>query len=309
MWSTQRDYKPNYHTIPSHGRWQHFEAGGRPRVDLLLGTWPSSVDSQERTRRLIDLFLVSVLLDAGAGTKWAYKSKESGKIYRRSEGLAIASLEMFKAGYFSSNSLEPCQVDSAGLKRLSAEQLGRGLQVTESNPILGLEGRVGLMSRLGDALQNAALFGADGRPGKMLGRLVVRLLFDQTKFVGRLSPIPPIHPSLVRSHHHHSDPLDGSDQWTGHRLAIDPNSDQRGFLGRCLAMFVHAIVPTEPTVGKHRSVPQTDSMALLFFNDAHDKTPQHPVCRHRTLDGPTGVSKRRTVGGYGLVDVERGGRQ
>ncbi len=136
----------------------------------LLASWPSAVDLQERTRRLIDLFLVSVLLDAGAGTKWAYKSKESGKIYRRSEGLAVASLEMFKAGFFSSSPSEPCQVDSVGLKRLSAEQLGRGLQVTETNPIAGLEGRAGLLSRLGDALENATFFGADGRPGKMLGR-------------------------------------------------------------------------------------------------------------------------------------------
>ncbi len=72
-------------------------------MDQLMATWPSTVDAQERTRRLIDLFLISVLLDAGAGTKWQYKSKESGKIYRRSEGLAVASLEMFKMGLFSSN--------------------------------------------------------------------------------------------------------------------------------------------------------------------------------------------------------------
>lgn len=45
---------------------------------------------------MIDLFLVSVLIDAGAGTKWSYKSNENGRVYRRSEGLAIASLEMFK---------------------------------------------------------------------------------------------------------------------------------------------------------------------------------------------------------------------
>lgn len=166
----QRDFAPDYSAIPAHGRWQHFEAGGRPRIDQLLAAWPSSVDVQERTRRLIDLFLVSVLLDAGAGTRWSYKSKESGKIYKRSEGLAVASLEMFKAGYFSSESLEPCQVDSAGLKRLSVQQLARGLQITATNPILGLEGRAGLMSRLGDALRNTALFGAEGRPGHMLGK-------------------------------------------------------------------------------------------------------------------------------------------
>jgi len=141
-------------------------------VDQLLASWPSSIDNQERTRRLLDLFLVSVLLDAGAGTRWSYKSKESGKVYRRSEGLAVASLEMFKAGYFSSEQLEPCQVDSAGLERLTIQQLAKALQVSEDNPISGLEGRAGLLSGLGVALKNAALFGKDGRPGNMLDYLL-----------------------------------------------------------------------------------------------------------------------------------------
>jgi hypothetical protein len=92
----QRDYDAPFHTIPSHGRYQHFCVGGRDRIADLLASWPSSVDSTERCRRLIDLFLISVLLDAGAGTTWSYKSTENGKIYRRSEGLAVASLEMFK---------------------------------------------------------------------------------------------------------------------------------------------------------------------------------------------------------------------
>ncbi|KAJ9639891.1 hypothetical protein H2199_006124 [Coniosporium tulheliwenetii] len=103
----KRDFAPDYSKIPPHGRWQHFEVGGRPRIDQLLTSWPSTVDTQERTRRLIDLFVVSVLLDAGAGTRWQYRSKESGKVYRRSEGLAVASLEMFKAGVFSSDPAEP----------------------------------------------------------------------------------------------------------------------------------------------------------------------------------------------------------
>lgn len=120
----------------------------------------------------MDLFLVSVLLDAGAGTRWSYKSKESGKVYKRSEGLAVASLEMFKAGCFSSDNLVPCQVDSVGLRKMSVQQMARGLQVTEANPILGLEGRAGLMVRLGDALKDTALFGAKGRPGHMLGNIL-----------------------------------------------------------------------------------------------------------------------------------------
>jgi hypothetical protein len=166
---TQRDYAPDYAEIPPHGRWQHFDVGGRPRIDQLMASWPSTVDNQERTRRLLDLFLVSVLLDAGAGTKWSYKSKESGKIYRRSEGLAVASLEMFKAGAFSSDPKEPCQVDSAGLKKLDVASIARGLQVTEANPIDGLEGRTSLLLRLAEALQNQEVFGLEARPGNMLG--------------------------------------------------------------------------------------------------------------------------------------------
>jgi hypothetical protein len=46
---------------------------------------------------MLDLFLVSVLLDAGAGTEWSYKSVENGRVYRRSEGIAVATLDMFKA--------------------------------------------------------------------------------------------------------------------------------------------------------------------------------------------------------------------
>jgi hypothetical protein len=165
----QRDFAPDYASIPPHGRWQHFNVGGRDRIGDLLSSWPSAIDPSERCRRLLDLFLVSVLLDAGAGTTWSYKSKENGRTYRRSEGLAIASLEMFKAGTFSSNSSQPHQVDGEGLKNLTVAIMGAGLQASESNPIAGLEGRANLLIRLADALNNQQLFGADARPGNMLG--------------------------------------------------------------------------------------------------------------------------------------------
>ncbi|KAL9105398.1 MAG: hypothetical protein Q9227_009416 [Pyrenula ochraceoflavens] len=168
----KRDFAGDYQSIPPHGRWQHFEVGGRPRVNQLLQSWPSTVDAQERTRRLIDLFLVSVLLDAGAGTKWSYKSKESGKTYSRSEGLAVASLEMFKAGLFSSNTEEPCQVDGEGLSKITVEVLAKGMQVTPQNPMSGLEGRAGLLIRLSNALNNQELFGVDARPGNMIDYLL-----------------------------------------------------------------------------------------------------------------------------------------
>ncbi|KAF8250615.1 DUF1688-domain-containing protein [Wilcoxina mikolae CBS 423.85] len=167
----KRDYAPDYHTIPPHGRWQHFEVGGTPRVGNLLKSWPADIDAMERTRRLIDLFLVSVLLDAGAGNKWQYKAN-NGKIYRRSEGLAIASLEMFTAGLFSSNPEQKDQADGMALKQLTVETLAKGLQVSPENPIEGLEGRSNLLIRLGGALDNQQFFGVDSRPGNMLDYLL-----------------------------------------------------------------------------------------------------------------------------------------
>jgi len=128
-----------------------------------------SVNAQERCRRLIDLFVVSVLLDAGAGTQWQYKSKESGRFYKRSEGLAVASLEMFKTGMFSSNPENPCQVDAGGLAKLNVAAMAKGLQVTETNPMDGLEGRTNLLIRLSTACQNSEFFGKDSRPGNMVG--------------------------------------------------------------------------------------------------------------------------------------------
>lgn len=156
--------------------------GGRPRINQLLQSWPSTIDAQERTRRLIDLFLVSVLLDAGAGTRWSYRSKESGKVYSRSEGLAVASLEMFKSGMFSSDPTEPCQVDGAGLKKVTVDMLAKGMQHSEENPLAGLEGRAGLLASLSDALNNQELFGVDARPGNMLGQLLYRLLVRRPLF-------------------------------------------------------------------------------------------------------------------------------
>ena len=173
----QRDFAPDYSSIPPHGRWQHFNVGGLDRITHLLQSWPSSIDINERTRRLLDLFLVSVLLDAGAGTSWSYKSKVNGKVYRRSEGLAVASLEMFKAGMFSSDDSQPFQVDAAGLERLTSDSIGKGLQVSDTNPLAGLEGRSSLLIRLAEALKNEKYFGSEQRPGNMLGMSTFPPLF------------------------------------------------------------------------------------------------------------------------------------
>lgn len=99
--------------IPPHGRWRHLDAG-RPRVEPLIAKWkasPSPPDTKEICRRLIDLFLVSVLLDAGAGNTWSYLESQSGQKFSRSEGLGVASIVMFEDGFFSGSKESPHQVD------------------------------------------------------------------------------------------------------------------------------------------------------------------------------------------------------
>jgi len=100
----KRDFGPdNFDSIPPHGRWQHFNVGGVPRVDDLNKQWKhNGCNEKEQARRLIDLFMVSVLLDAGAGDKWKFEEPGSGDVYTRSEGIAVASLYMFTEGAFAS---------------------------------------------------------------------------------------------------------------------------------------------------------------------------------------------------------------
>lgn len=114
-----------------------------------------------------------MLLDAGAGNDWSYRSKETGKAYNRSEGLAVASLEMFKAGIFSSDPAQPHQVDAQALQKLTAETLARNMQVSTTNPMSGLDGRANLLIRLGSALlSNTSMFGSSARPGNMIDYLI-----------------------------------------------------------------------------------------------------------------------------------------
>ncbi|KAK4646047.1 hypothetical protein QC761_206910 [Podospora bellae-mahoneyi] len=169
----KRDYDAPFTTIPPHGRYQHFGVGGRDRIAHLLATWPEDmVDNTEKCKRMIDLFLVSVLLDAGAGTKWSYKSVENGRVYRRSEGIAVATLDMFKTGLFSGSPANKYQVDKEGLRQLTVEKLAQGLQSTPGNEMAGLEGRAQLLIRLSEALNNTEYFGEDGRPGNMLDHIL-----------------------------------------------------------------------------------------------------------------------------------------
>ncbi|MBS0248071.1 MAG: URC4/urg3 family protein [Proteobacteria bacterium] len=135
--------------VPFHSRWRHFVHKGKDRFGALAAK-ASWRDAAARARAEFDLAIVSVFLDAGAGTQWSYTDPQSGEHIGRSEGLALASLDMFAAGAFSADVNDPLRVDAARLAQLSADDLARGFQVTADNPLVGLDGRAALLRRLGD---------------------------------------------------------------------------------------------------------------------------------------------------------------
>jgi hypothetical protein len=151
--------------IPYHSRWRHFEVGGIDR-GLEMGRALARLDAAEQARCRIDLAVVSVLLDAGAGAAWKFVEVESGKTFARSEGLAVASLRAFERGVFSSDPARPLQVDGRALEAIDPATLAQVFQGSATNPLVGLESRAAVLRRLGTALvARPHAFGAAARPG------------------------------------------------------------------------------------------------------------------------------------------------
>lgn len=163
--------------IPYHSRWRHFAAGGRDRWQELSAEL-EHVARLERARIRVDLAVVSVLLDAGAGDRWRYIEPSRGQVFSRSEGLAVASFDLFTAGLCSADPSNPLRADADALVGLDVRQIERQFQVADDNPLLGTTGRARLMNALGHALQSSpALFGGD-RP--RIGHLVDYFMDEAT---------------------------------------------------------------------------------------------------------------------------------
>ena len=159
-------------TIPYHSRWRHFAAGHVDRWAQLaaqLGETPR----EERARIRFDLVITSVLLDAGAGDRWRYREPATGAVLARSEGLAVASFDLFAAGTLSAIPGQPLRADASALAALDEATLARAFQVDRNNPLVGLAGRVGLLNALGRTIERRPeLFGvAQPRIGGLFDHL------------------------------------------------------------------------------------------------------------------------------------------
>jgi hypothetical protein len=159
---TTRAAYPDVRAIPGHSRWRHFSAGDVDRVRA-LDERLAGMSEDERLATRFDLVITSVLLDAGAGDRWRYRDAQ-GKTYSRSEGIAVASYDLFAAGAFSDDPRgAPLRADAAALERATGAFLARGLQVDDDNPMVGVEGRAAILQRLGAVVRATPEWG--GRLG------------------------------------------------------------------------------------------------------------------------------------------------
>ena len=190
----------NYPTldIPFHSRWGHFKVGGIDResqVNEIL----KDADPIEKARTKLDLVITSVLLDAGAGATWKYN--ENGTEFNRSEGLAVASFHMFMQGNFSSDGSLTATAD--GLKSFNADDLINGFQVSEDNPLVGVDGRVNLISKLGETVASNSTIFPKGRPGSLIDYLISKhgMSFEVKDILKAvLLGLGPIWPGRIMAH-------------------------------------------------------------------------------------------------------------
>jgi hypothetical protein len=183
---TRQEY-PEPDKIPYHSRFRHFDVGDVARLaafELKL----AGLSPDERLAARAELVITSVLLDAGAGPSWRY-CEPSGKLYARSEGLAVASYHLFVSGAFSSSAGD-ARADAEGLATFTRESLERGFQVTAQNPLAGAAGRAELLRSLGNVVRSAPDYFGNDSP--RLGNLA--LFLRRSAAGGRLSA------SLVLTH-------------------------------------------------------------------------------------------------------------
>ena len=165
--SVIRENYPNL-DVPYHSRWRHFEVGNCAQLKKFK-QYVLNLDQVECSRLGLDLIIPSVLVDAGAGAQWVYSSSNSVTV-GRSEGLALASLDMFLANGFSDSS--EVKTTAGGLAGITTNVFKEHFKIDEKNMMRGVEGRVALLSSLGIAIENNPKVFPNQRLGDLIDYLI-----------------------------------------------------------------------------------------------------------------------------------------
>ena len=166
--------------VPLHSRWRHFERPGEAggRWEAVAGG--AGLRGGERARSAVELAVVSVLLDAGAGSTWRYRDELTGRRLGRSEGLALATFDLYRRGTLSSDPAQPLRADPVGLAGIDRSSFEQAFQIGDHNSLNGVAGRVRCLHALGRAVAARPEFASPAVPA---GGTVQRLghLFDHIR--------------------------------------------------------------------------------------------------------------------------------
>lgn len=159
--------------VPWPSRLDRLRLGGHDRLAALRAR--VGEDPDELARVLFEIAIISILLGAGAGSKWRYRERDTGIVVGRTEGLALASFHAYADGLFSSEPGRPLLADAEALDSLDPARFARALDVRADNPMTGLTGRTELMSQLGSAMRATShFFGERPRLGNLFDAMKAR---------------------------------------------------------------------------------------------------------------------------------------
>ena len=157
--------------IPFHSRWRHFEINGTDLWQHYRDNRLAEADREVITRSAIDLVVLSVILDAGAGAAWTYRDPVTGSLLSRSEGLAAATIDLFFNTLARDDGEGGLMLDATAISTVGDDEICRAFQHHSENPLLGMAGRIALLRSLGQRLTALRATGF-ARPGHIYDRLL-----------------------------------------------------------------------------------------------------------------------------------------
>jgi hypothetical protein len=248
--------------VPYHSRWRHFAAGGIDRAALVA----PGADDEAKARARLDLAIVSVLLDTGAGPAWRYREAETGLVLSRSEGLGVASLRAMQRGLFSADPDDPWRADAAALARLDEARLAAAFQSGPGNPLVGIAGRVALMHRLARSglARPSDLYAPWRAQGAVAAPEILRSLLAAfgLRDWGTHGAVPgdgivPFHKLSQWLAYSLVEPL----LWAGHRVTeLDRLTGLAEYRNGGLLLDGGALVPCDPGLPRRRLDPQEEAV-------------------------------------------------
>lgn len=159
--------------IPPYGFWRNLEAGGIDRWGALAGARDFQ-GPMEMLASAADLALLAAIMRTRSPQGWRYRETRTGATVQGRQATALAAFNMFAAGSFSADPIDPFRVDAETLIRLEAHEIANGLQWDQEADAAFVGGLQAQLKSFGEALALRPDLFAEGettRPGLLATRM------------------------------------------------------------------------------------------------------------------------------------------